>query len=48
VRGLYVAELRTRNQETPPEPFLEIDLDLLTGHRLRAMWKMEKLRRTGN
>ena len=48
VRDIYLAELRARDQETPPEPFLEIDLDLLTGHRLRAMWKMEKLRRTGN
>jgi hypothetical protein len=47
VRDIYVAELRARDQETPPEPFLEIDLDLLTGHRLWAMWKMEKLRRTG-
>jgi hypothetical protein len=28
-------------------PFLDIDLDFLTGHRLRAMWKMEKLRLTG-
>ena len=44
----YVAELRARDQEAPLEPFLEIDLDLLTGHRLRAMWKVEKLRWTGN
>lgn len=47
VRDIYLAELRARGQEAPPEPFLEIDLDLLTGHRLRAMWKMEKLRWTG-
>lgn len=47
VRDIYLAELRARDQETPPEPFLEVDLDLLTGHRLRAMWKMQKLKRTG-
>lgn len=48
MRDIYLAELRARDQETPPEPFLEIDLDLLTGHRLRAMWKMGKLRGTGS
>ena len=47
VLDIYSAELRARDQELPPEPFLDIDLDLLTGHRLRAIWKMEKLRRTG-
>ena len=44
---IYSAELRARDQELPPEPFLDIDLDLLTGHRLRALWKMERLKRTG-
>jgi hypothetical protein len=44
---IYSAELRARDQELPAEAFLDIDLDLLTGHRLRAMWKMEKLRQTG-
>ena len=47
ILDVYSAELRARDQELPPEPFLDIDLDLLTGHRLRAIWQMEKLRRTG-
>jgi hypothetical protein len=47
VLDIYSAELRARDQELPLEPFLDIDLDLLTGHWLRAMWKMAKLRPTG-
>lgn len=47
VLDIYGAELRGRDQELPPEPFLDIDLDLLTGHWLRAMGKMGKLRLTG-
>jgi len=44
VRDIYLAELRARDQEAPPEPFLEIDLDFVTGHPLRALWKMQKLK----
>ena len=44
VRDIYLAELRARDQEAPPEPFLEIDLDFVTGHPLRALWKMQMLK----
>ena len=47
VLDIYSAELRARDLDLPPEPFLDIYLDFLTGHRLRAMWKMGKFRRTG-
>jgi hypothetical protein len=42
IRDVYIAELRNRDQDIPPEPFLEADLDLLTGHPvqgLRKIWK---------
>lgn len=41
VRDLYIAELRARGQEVPPEPFLGATIDFLTGHPLRALWKMK-------
>ena len=47
VLDIYRAELRARDLELPPEPILDAYLDFLTGHRLRAMWKMEKFRLTG-
>jgi len=43
IRELYTAELRARGQQIPPEPFLEADIDLLTGHPmrwLRNIWKV--------
>ena len=48
VRDIYVAELQARAQEPPPAPFLEVTLDLLTGHPLRGMWRMQKSRWTGS
>lgn len=47
VREIYAAELQARDQELPPEPFLEVDLDMLTGHHVRAIWKMQRLRWAG-
>lgn len=47
VRDLYIAELRARDQEIPSGQFLEMQLDILTGHWLRALWKTGKLRRAG-
>lgn len=46
VLDLYRAELQARDQELPAEPFLGAQLDLLTGHWLRAIWNVEKLRWT--
>jgi hypothetical protein len=43
LRDLYVAELRARGQKVPPGPFLEADIDQLTGHPLRGLgriWNM--------
>jgi hypothetical protein len=45
MRDLYLAELRARGQEIPPEPFLEADIDLLTGHPLRGLQKVWKVLR---
>lgn len=43
VRDLYIAELRARGQEVPPEPFLGAEVDLLTGQGLRGLWKILKV-----
>jgi hypothetical protein len=40
VRDLYIAELRARGLEVPPEPLLGANVDLLTGHPLRGLRKM--------
>jgi hypothetical protein len=45
IRDLYIAELRARGQEVPPEPFLGADIDLLTGHPLRGFRKIWKVMR---
>jgi hypothetical protein len=42
VRDLYVAELRARGLDVPPEPLLEVAVDLLTGHHVRALVDMGK------
>jgi hypothetical protein len=42
VRELYIAELRARGQEVPPEPILDVEVEFLIGHPLRAFWKMKK------
>lgn len=44
IRELYISELRARGQEVPPEPFLEAEVDFLTGHPMRAFKKMWKMR----
>ena len=44
LRDLYVAELRARGQEVPPEPFLEADIDFLTGHPLRGLRRVWDMR----
>jgi hypothetical protein len=36
LRDLYISELRARDQQVPPEPLLEADIDLMTGHPLRG------------
>jgi hypothetical protein len=41
VRDLYIAGLRARGQEVPPGRLLEAELEFLTGHLLRALWKMK-------
>jgi hypothetical protein len=40
IKDLYIAELRAHGQEIPPEPILEADIDLLTGHPLRGLGRM--------
>jgi hypothetical protein len=42
VRRLYIAELRARGQDVPPEPVLDADVDLLTGHPLRGFRRILK------
>jgi hypothetical protein len=44
VRDLYMAELRARGLEVPPEPVLGATIDLLIGHPLRGLWKIWKER----
>jgi hypothetical protein len=44
VRDLYIAELRARGLKVPPEPFLGAEIDLLTGHPLRRLRKIWKVR----
>lgn len=39
LRDRYITELRARGQEVPPEPFLEPEMDLLSGHPLRGLRK---------
>jgi hypothetical protein len=48
LRDLYITELRARGQEVPPEPFLDVELEFLSGHPLRALRKMTTLRRRWN
>jgi hypothetical protein len=45
VRDLYIAELRKRGQEVPPELFLEAHLDFLTGQEVRGFRKVWKVAR---
>jgi hypothetical protein len=42
LRDRYIAELRARGQEVPPEPFLEPEIDLLNGRPLRGLRKFWK------
>ena len=42
LRDLYVNELRARGQEVPPGPDLNVELALLGGHPLRALWRMRR------
>lgn len=42
IREFYLAELRARGQEVPPEPVLEAEMDLMTGHPLRGVRKIWK------
>lgn len=44
MKDLYVAELRARGQDVPPGPLLGAEIDALTGHPLRGLWKMWKAR----
>lgn len=44
IKDLYVAELWSRGQDVPPGPLLEAEIDALTGHPLRGLWKMWKAR----
>jgi hypothetical protein len=44
IRDLYIAELRARGQEIPPEPFLEADVDLLRGHSMRGLKRLWEIR----
>jgi len=44
VRDLYIAELRARGLEIPPEPVLGATIDLLFGHPMRGLWKIWKER----
>ncbi|MGN6680334.1 MAG: hypothetical protein ACTHKL_21440 [Streptosporangiaceae bacterium] len=46
IRDIFLAELQARGQEVPPEPFLEADLDLLTGHPLRGLKRMLRVFRS--
>lgn len=49
LRDLYIAELRARGQEVPLRPDLDVELEFLSGHPLRALWKMRRtLRRDWN
>jgi hypothetical protein len=45
VRDLYIAELRARGLDVPPEPILKAYVDLLTGHPLRGVRKLKKVLR---
>jgi hypothetical protein len=45
IRDLYIAELGNRGQDIPPEPLLEADLDLLTGHPMQGLGKIWKMLR---
>jgi hypothetical protein len=45
IRDLYIAELRNRGQDIPPEPLLEANLDLLTGHSMEGLGKIWKMLR---
>jgi hypothetical protein len=40
VRDIYLAELRARGQEPSPGWIFEAEVDFLTGHPLRALWKL--------
>jgi hypothetical protein len=40
VRDLFIAELRARGQDEPAGPFLEADIDLMTGHPLRGLLRI--------
>jgi hypothetical protein len=42
IKDRYVAELRARGQQVPPGPLLEAEIDALTGHPMRGLWKMWK------
>lgn len=45
VRDLFISELKTREPEIPPEPFLEARVDLLlTGHPRRGFLRVWKAR----
>jgi hypothetical protein len=49
LRDLYITELRARGQEIPPGPDLDVELELLSGHPVRALWKMRRtIRLDGN
>jgi hypothetical protein len=40
LRDLYIAEFRARGLDLPPEISLEYELDMLTGHPLRAIRRL--------
>jgi hypothetical protein len=42
LRDRYISELRARGQEVPPGPDLDVELELLSGHAWRALWKMRR------
>jgi hypothetical protein len=42
LRDLYITELRARGQEVPPGPDLDVELEFLSGHPFRALWKMRR------
>jgi hypothetical protein len=42
LRDRYISELRARGQEVPPGPDLDVELELLSGHPWRALWKMRR------
>ena len=40
LRDLYIAEFRARGLDLPPEVFLEAEIDKMTGHPLRGLWRL--------